>query len=358
MINIRWFRPLPLSLVIAVAVAPRLQSEAAAPETPLPTASEVEDRCTSYIRDHLQSGFVRLRLAHMLPANGRSEFRYEMTFAGERLRRDWWWNREFGDGEWRGPQKLIITETEYIEVNGPGVSTTAAPVSDYDGPEGVRRQFGAFDPPLLGTNVSGLATWETEGQLLHRADRNNPTVSEESLDGLHTFRVNYVLERGSDVTVWYAPEQGYGVIAAEMKTKSPRGVALPSIRIERKQYPAGGVWYPLKMVIQHRMDGQLLEDRLVTVEDAKFGPVDEAAFTFARLGLQPGEQVLDRRNGPQVGAIWDGEKLLDSSVSRAGESSGTSPWPKRAIWILNAVVLMCLAIYFVRRAIIGRRGKT
>lgn len=309
------------------------------------SSQEIEGRCLGYINDRLQRGFVRLRITHRSPGPG-NEVEFEMTFDGVRVRRDRWVRRS-GHDEWVGPDRVIITESEYVDAPGRDLSTTIAPRSDFDRVGDIRQHFGVFRPSLLATTLSGLTDWEVSGQLLDRADRTDIVLSEEILDGLDTLRLDYRLEGGSAVSVWYAPTQGFGIVAATRETSTDRGVLYQSLKVQRKQYPDGNLWYPCNVSFLDKLDGETVLDDVIVVEEARFGPVDESMFTLKKLGLSPGEMVLDRRDGGQRGLIWSGEELIKGRPQPEARGQGKG---NRIFWIANAIVLLCVAVYAILRS--------
>lgn len=316
------------------------------------SATMLERQVLKYRKESFQRGHVVLHCINRSKSNQETEFEFDITFDGEKLRFDRK-SRLLGSSTWAGPERFAVTKTGYIEDIGPELVITTGRRTTEDARPYVNT---VFDPRSLGMTVAGTAGMihGGVGDLVGRADRDDPTVTSDRVGGLETRRLDYRFKSGSDVSIWIVPNQGFSVVRAEVRREGPGGSFMQSVVSDMKQYQEGGIWYPSRSKQELSVNGEWQERQVITVTEAEFGiPVDQRIFTLAGFDLTPGQVVQDSSTGSPVGMIWNGNKVkrMTTGDVRAARTNAVadSRWPRKWILIVNSVLCAALACYFVLR---------
>lgn len=215
-----------------------------------------------------------------------------------------------------------------------------------------------FDPRLIGmlpcdtTILHGMNL----GDFLGRKDIVDSTVTTEMRDGQRIFRVDNSYRNGRKTRMWFAPQQGDSLVRAESEFVHPKdGKVIDSIECDMKQWNAGGVWFPGKVLYKRSLNGDVGIEELLTVKKAEFNiPVDESVFTLAGMDIPPGTSVVET---PQqsVSRIWDGGKLIPDTTqppSLAKPEASNSHATRMLLFSFSLALIAALlfAIYWRRRA--------
>ncbi|MFO0843068.1 MAG: hypothetical protein U0797_11845 [Gemmataceae bacterium] len=274
-----------------------------------------------------------------------SEFLYEIKYDESRVvqvRR----GRLLGMAEWGEPTSIVVTPKEYIRDLHPDA------VVEWMKQPAVAKKTGR-DFKVL--NPRGLALDLNGASFLHKAQldcvifspsaRTPGKVTREKRNGIETYRIDYStkIDR-AEVSVWIAPGQGYGVVAAESRDKKKQITMTIACRL--KQYPVGSFWYPASVVQTISVKGDVRRKQVIEVEDARFGQaISDAAFTLKALGLKPGRQIGDETKGRSILRVWDGTKAVDPAELPAPIPDPSLSGSPRAPFLFGAVGLAALSFY-------------
>jgi hypothetical protein len=345
-------RYFPGDFVLCVALAGAAAGPAFPSENPSP--EDVERAAVSYRLKNAKQGYVRFRVVNKADPQP-VEFVYETTFDAARIaqtRRA----RRLGQSKWGEANHVVVTPREYILDRHP--KAVVERWKQAGAPKQAGADFMVLHPQPLGMDLNGadhLDKSRADCVLISPSARTPATITREPRDGLDAWRLDYKTKAtGNEVSVWLAPGQGYGVIAAEYRNL--RSQLVTSIRCRHKQYPAGGVWYPERLVKTIAVNGEVRKSQVVEVEEARFGgPVADAAFTLGSLGLKPGRMIGDHTTGQPLLRVWDGKRPVEpSEVPPEPPSLPPAPgWRKQALIAaaagLGALALGCFLLLLRRR---------
>lgn len=326
-------------------------------EETTPSFERIVNQVLQYRRNSCFRGQVKLHAVNRSRLRQETEFEYTIVFDGNKLRFDRK-SRLLGSPKWTRPEKYIVTEDRFIEDIDDELIVNSGRRSHSD-----MRSYAdtVFHPRALGMTVSGTSGMIHNGfgELIGRADRIKPTVSKDNIGGTHTWRLEFQLPNGANVSVWVSPRQGYSLVRGETRLESPNGQVLQSVVSELTQYPEGGIWYPSRTEHELSLNGEWHERQTIFVRKAEFGrDIDPTVFTLAGLDLKAGRVVQDSTLGVPTGLIWDGKgtrrMTVNDTLGRRSSSLTRISWKS---WLLlsNAVICAVLASILLIRFLRARR---
>ena len=280
----------------------------------LPSVEEVERKVLNY-RESIDTGHVVFNAITSDNSNESQRMRYTVTFDRDLIRFSWVGGVKGTDG-WGPPHVTTIAENEYFSNYPPPVSVT---IDFKSRVPKIREHYQVLDPRALGMDVNSLSSIPTRGLvgLVNRADRSKPEISNADFEGQATWLIKYVTFGGQYVQIWIAPDQGYGLVHAETKFDSPRGLLHFSVTSKLKKYSEGDIWFPSRIENRSTIDGKPNAQQIVEVEQAEFNAkVDPETFTLAGLGLEVGRPISDRRGNGHA-QVWDGKQAVEVTLPNA-----------------------------------------
>jgi hypothetical protein len=118
-----------------------------------------------------------------------------------------------------------------------------------------------------------------------------------------------------------------------------------------------GVWFPRRVVHQRYVNGWPLRAQVTTLTDARFNPeIDDALFTFASVGVQPGDRVHVYTEGPTPPVVfWDGQQLQPVTSRRPEPPppprfEGVVGWRRWVLIANGCAALVCLVLWLRGRS--------
>ncbi len=302
-----------------------------------PSAEQLEQAALEYRRETIRSGRLTLESVpepregqeNLVPLTSYTGFEYRIVFDGDRIRFGWQGqhpDRVAPDIDW-----VILSDGMYISDPGRKFAVRRGRQSDY---EDIREHFQVFDPRALGMSTASpprLADPRFGGPL-SRAGRRATAVTRDDIGGVSAWRIDYDLAEipeGSRVSaatasVWIAPGQGNGAVRAVERFTVGGMTHVAEVRSILKEYPEGGIWYPVETTTSETDGKKRVAGNTVRVVKAEFNvPVDPVEFTLEGLGLEPGRTVLD---GNEL-MRWRGKPSAGTgkgSVGASKETSGTA----------------------------------
>lgn len=323
---------------------------AIADETPTPlelARSSVEYRIKSCSR-----GEVKLRVVREVGPQP-SETLYDMKYDTKRVRvvRT---ARLLGSESWGAPVTQIVGTNSIIDDSSAATAVQVMPLNRHKDP---KEGLTLIDPVPLGMVLGGasfLHKTQIDSLLLNVMTTSDVKVAAEDVKGERLWRV---MKPGgpdkAEVTVWYAPSQGFGVTRIELKTNDGQQTVHETTETTLKQYPANAVWYPSVVRRTFTVGGTVKDRHFVHVDSATFGgESNEAAYTLAGMGLTPGRPITDSTSNRPLGYVWDGSKAVPSSevaeTPVPPPPPAASPFRRLALKGLAAVLLAAGVFWTLR----------
>ena len=325
-----------------------------APNTGAPDIRQLEADAIAYRHQHTTTAVVRLFKMRKQSVGQSTAIRYFIAFDPRRLRFDWQ-GRRLESETWGGKVQYVVTPQGFIDNSLPPANVTIGAANVYDDPY---RQFGIWRPVALGM---AMTTTEMARRgmyaYLDRNDRNQVTRSQDVLDGLTTWRIDYQLELGlgrSAVSVWFAPEYSNSVVrivkTSEVDYGGQTSVTTQTLSSTYAQYPTENIWFPRTVDYTSTTDGEVLIEERIIVEEASFGiPIADEMFTLAGLNIEEGRYVSDLSSpnsfaftGGQVKRVQDPDEAPIPLPTEALKGRGNVAW---LLWI-NVIILAFAGIAF------------
>jgi hypothetical protein len=254
-------------------------------------------------RRAIEHGRLHIRLEHWNLIGGRKktgEDEIQITFDRDKIRfeRPSVYVPRGGKRPTRPSKRTIVVTPEefmfyddWIDENGVGLMVEVGRRAE------IRELETAwFDPRTIGfvARPADLLSGATLDRFVTYQPRRECSVRREVLDGVDVFRVHYRRDTGMEVRLWFAPEQGYGLVRAELEGPYGRHAMVDAIGCKLKRYD-GNVWFPERVWSRRSLDGERRGEDLITILDADFQkPVDPALFTLSSFGIPIGRRVYDR----------------------------------------------------------------
>lgn len=268
--------------------------------------------------------------------------RYTLLFEGDRSRADLVWPDDAD-----ASRSVVLTPDTFIRA-----PKARKPVMVFGPKSKPSRTIEIPDPRLLGfvnwsfDPINALGYEDT----LLRKDRHDIRIEQDVVEEMPVTKVSYRLAPRRAPTFgeyWLSTKQGnLPIYIAAWVERDGQREGEQSLRCELHNYGKNeqAVWYPKQTVFRQTKDGEVVEEQVVTVEEAEFlQDIDDKEFTLAGLGLEQG-RVVDY-DGRRM--YWSGEGLkpvtsgADPPGGGAGQVAG-APGGNGRLLLLNAGVFALL----------------
>lgn len=205
--------------------------------------------------------------------------------------------------------------------------------------------------------LRALDSWERP---LGDAQRIRERIEQENVEGHVLTRIDMRAGDGNTTTIWIDEHRGPSLVRYK-HTADVRGKTYVDLQNNELEH-YDGVWFPRRLVHQRFVNGRPLRAQVTTLTDVRFNhPIDDSLFTFASVGVKPGDLVNVYTEGsPPPVMYWDGEQLQPAASRRP---QAVNPLPDRAsqppfeglvgwrrwVMILNGGAALVCVVFFLRR---------
>ena len=201
------------------------------------------------------------------------------------------------------------------------------------------------DPHLFGIdpNDSRNIVSDTLGQILERPDRKRSSITNETLEGRHCWRLEYETNDGLVVRMLVDPEMDYNVVRAELSRGSE---LVTSVESDVVRQTVSGLWFPERCRYRRWDNGKLTAKEDLRIRVIQLNkPVAPVVFTLAGMDIPPGTPVNEVPSSPVRGSlVWNGKELVRETPFPPDAPTSLTT---RNILLTNVVVLTLVGLYFL-----------
>jgi hypothetical protein len=218
-----------------------------------------------------------------------------------------------------------------------------------------------IDPRLIGyVPVTYGVLWHFRlDSYIGRADRSDPQLTREALNGVDCRVVRYTFVQGKvQVAIWFDPKRGHHPLRIVHAENGFR------MAVDVEPQPAGnGLWYPKTVRFTEHVGGKLAIEEVVEVTEVRLNePIPADTFMLRGMGIADGTHFSVYGTKPTERSwVWTGGQLvplakLEAERERREGVPNPEPVPlvstARPRYWLYAVAagLVVAAVPFLRRA--------